>query len=250
MIEITRQGIELIKSFEGLKLKAYKDIKGVLTIGYGHTGKDVFDGQKITLEEADEFLQSDIENIKKQLNKLIKVDLNNNQYSALICLVYNIGIGNFSKSTLLKLINQGDFDKVDIEFLKWCKITKDNKKVKVKGLENRRIKELELFKLKETSKEENKEENKENKTSNYLDDINDNLNKATIILNKFTLFIEVLKTCYKKIFALIFIQVFTYLEGKASKIIKFLIDYNLYLYIILIIIIIYIIIYYIKKRKN
>lgn len=88
---INKQGLELVKQFEGLYLKAYKCPSGVLTIGYGHT-KGVKDGQTITEKQAEKFLLQDLEQAEKQVEKYQKkYNFNDNQRSALISFAFNIG---------------------------------------------------------------------------------------------------------------------------------------------------------------
>lgn len=97
-MKINDSGLQLIKSFEGCKLTAYKDAVGVLTIGYGHT-KGVKAGQKITQAQADEYLKQDIARFEKAVNAL-KMDFNENQFSALVSFAFNCGAG--SLETLCK----------------------------------------------------------------------------------------------------------------------------------------------------
>ena len=107
-MKINETGLALIKSFEGLRLKAYKCPAGVWTVGYGHTGGDVKAGMIITEEEAEELLRQDLERFEEGVENLVEVELNENQFCALVSLAYNIGLGNFKRSTLLKLINKGN----------------------------------------------------------------------------------------------------------------------------------------------
>ena len=135
-------GIDLIKEFEGCRLTAYQDQKGIWTIGYGHTGDDVYDGLKWTEDEADDNLVADIEN--KAYNyvvKLVKVKLNDNQLSALCSLCYNIGAGNFGNSTLLKILNAGNYDGVPYQFSRWNKVNR----ITDVGLTRRRQAEIDLW---------------------------------------------------------------------------------------------------------
>lgn len=112
-------GIKLIKAFEGCKLKAYRDIVGVLTIGYGHTGADVFEGQVITQEEAERLLRDDLEAFEVGVARLVKVSLTENQFAALVSFAYNLGLRALGGSTLLKLLNKGDPEGAALEFTKW-----------------------------------------------------------------------------------------------------------------------------------
>lgn len=134
------KAIELIKKYEGFSARPYKCPAGVLTIGYGRT-IDVRP-YEITTEEAETiWLDKYVKTIADQILAIVKVDLSNNQICALIDFVYNLGIGNFKSSTLLRKINQGDFSAAANEFLKWNKAGG----IVLKGLENRRIAERMLF---------------------------------------------------------------------------------------------------------
>ena len=143
-MKISYIGLDLIKSYETLQLTAYRALKTekYLTIGYGHYGPDVKEGQTITKDEATKLLQQDVQTAENELNQLIKqnVLLTQNQFDALCSLVFNIGVGNFRKSTLRKkLLNH--IQSVDCEFMKW--VYSDGHYVQ--GLYNRRKKEVELF---------------------------------------------------------------------------------------------------------
>ena len=140
-MNISKNGINLIKEFEGLKLEAYKCPAGIWTIGYGHTGKNVFKGLKINQEEAEKFLINDLEIHSNYINKLIKIPINQNQFDALISLEYNIGYNAFKNSTLLKFLNEKKYNKAAEEFDKWVY----SNKRKLNGLIKRRKKEKELF---------------------------------------------------------------------------------------------------------
>lgn len=134
------KAIDLIKKYEGFSARPYKCPAGVLTIGYGRT-IDVRP-YEITTEEAETiWLDKYVKTIAGQILALVNVELSNNQICALIDFVYNLGIGNFKSSTLLRKINQGDFSAAANEFLKWNKAGG----IVLKGLENRRITERMLF---------------------------------------------------------------------------------------------------------
>jgi lysozyme len=115
-----RNGLSMIKKYEGCKLHAYADVVGVWTIGYGHT-KGVKPGQTITQEQADTWLMEEYDQFEAGVKKLLHVPVNENQLGALVCFAYNVGLGNLSSSTLLKKINAGDFKGADSEFAKWNK---------------------------------------------------------------------------------------------------------------------------------
>lgn len=134
-------GISIIKRYESLRLFAYYCPAGILTIGYGHTGQDVKSGMQISEHMAEELLKSDLERFEKEILSLLKVTVSENQFSALVSLVFNIGPGNFSESTLLKYLNKGLIIPAANEFEKW---NRSNKKILV-GLKKRRQEEKELF---------------------------------------------------------------------------------------------------------
>lgn len=132
---------QVIKDHEGLRLTAYKDGGGVWTIGYGHTGSDVREGLTIPLSEAERLLTRDLRTAEWHVTRLVQVKLTQNQFDALVSFVYNVGGDAFEKSTMLRLLNAGEYEGSANQFLRW---NKDNGKV-VDGLTNRRRKERELF---------------------------------------------------------------------------------------------------------
>lgn len=139
--------LDTIQQFEGLKLKAYKDSVGIWTIGFGNifnldTGKPIKEGDEITQETADRWLKIEVDNLQDKMRKIITVPLNNNQWTALTSLAYNIGFGAFKRSTLLRLLNAGA-SKEDVakQILRWNKAGGKE----IKGLTNRRQAEYNLF---------------------------------------------------------------------------------------------------------
>jgi lysozyme len=132
-------GIDLIKRYEGLRLKAYQCSAGVWTIGYGHT-KEVSEGMVISPATADAFLRDDLAVAESAVEK-VKVALNDNEFSALVAFVFNVGVGAFTQSTLLKKLNAEQFDAAADEFLRW---NKSGGKA-LKGLARRRAAERALF---------------------------------------------------------------------------------------------------------
>jgi len=145
-MKLNDNGINLIKSFESCRLHAYPDpaTKGEpYTIGWGHTGKGVTKDSSWTQEQADAVFLHDLYVTCQGIYPLLKQDLTDNQFSAIVSLVYNIGIGNFKKSTLLKLLNLGAFENAAKEFLKWNKAAGKE----MKGLTRRRLAEQMLFHL-------------------------------------------------------------------------------------------------------
>ena len=112
------KGINLIKKYEGFRAKAYKCPADKWTIGYGHT-LNVKPTDVITKEQAEHFLGQDIEFAEKEVNRH-NLDINQNQFDALVSFVFNLGVGNFARSTLLKKIksNPGD-ETIRKEFERW-----------------------------------------------------------------------------------------------------------------------------------
>jgi len=143
-MKTSNKGIDLIRQFEGLRLKAYLDSVGVPTIGYGHT-KGVKLGQTITEQQAIEFLKQDLADAELTVNRRVNVELTQNQFDALVSLVYNIGSGNFSKSSVLRFLNMENYSRAGLSFGLFNKGRVNGKLVVLKGLTNRRKMETDLF---------------------------------------------------------------------------------------------------------
>lgn len=141
-MKISENGLNLIKHFEGCELQAYKCPAGVWTIGYGHI-KTAHEGKVITQEQADEMLVEEMEEYEGYINRAVKVELNQNQFDAMVSWVYNLGNGNLGASTLLKVLNMGDYAGVPAQMLRW---NKAGGKV-LEGLTRRRQAEADLFGL-------------------------------------------------------------------------------------------------------
>lgn len=139
-MKVSNAGIELVKQFEGLKLKAYRDSVGIPTIGYGHTHA-VKDGDVITVQQADAFLREDLQVAELTVNTNVKVKMSQGQFDSLVSFVFNLGAGNFVKSTLLKKLNAGDYTGAAAEFGKWVNAGG----VPLQGLIKRRAAEREMF---------------------------------------------------------------------------------------------------------
>ena len=131
---------DFIKNFEGERLKAYQCSAGVWTIGVGHT-KGVKPNDRVTKEESRKLFAQDLITFKFEMLPLVKVDVTQGQFVALLSFVFNLGITSFKTSTLLKKLNQGDYVGASNEFLRWKYA---NGKVE-KGLLNRRQAEKALF---------------------------------------------------------------------------------------------------------
>lgn len=133
--------IDIIKKHEGLRLEAYLPTPNdVWTIGYGHT-HTTKQGMKITAGQAESLLRKDILWVEKAVNKLVVVPLTQNQFDALSSIVFNIGEGAFSTSTLLRLLNSGDYEGAANQFPRWNK----QKGRVLNGLTKRRQEERQLF---------------------------------------------------------------------------------------------------------
>jgi lysozyme len=140
--QISQRGIQLIKRWEGCKLKAYRDVKGVWTIGWGTTDpRYAFDGNEITQAQADHLFMQDVLKFQREIAPLIRVDIAQGHWDALVSLAYNIGSGAFRSSTLLRLLNQGDYAGAQAQFSRWIY---SGKKV-YQGLINRRADEAQVF---------------------------------------------------------------------------------------------------------
>src|SRR6185295_9414570 len=152
-------GRKLIESYEGLILQTYDDandhivmpgdpVKGVLTIGYGHTSAagepKVMAGMTITKELADQYLANDLIKVERDVERLVKVPLNQNQFDALVSFTFNLGAGNLARSSLLKKLNAGDYSGAADEFLKWTG-AKQIGSGPIPGLVRRREAERKLF---------------------------------------------------------------------------------------------------------
>tara|TARA_B100000530_G_scaffold132705_1_gene82713 strand:- start:5271 stop:5696 length:426 start_codon:yes stop_codon:yes gene_type:complete len=139
-MQTSKTGIDLIKHFEGCELYAYKCPAGVWTIGYGHT-KGVEPGMQITEQDAEDMLKEELIEYESYINDLVTVGLNQNQFDAMVSWVYNLGAGNLKASTLLKVLNAGDYAGVPEQMLRW---NKAGGKV-LEGLTRRRQAEADLF---------------------------------------------------------------------------------------------------------
>lgn len=118
MMTYSKYGLHMTEQFEGCKLKAYQDVKGIWTIGYGHTA-GVHSGMTCTQAEADTWLQQDIQWAAGRVNADVHVQLTQGEFDALVDFVFNAGVGNFEHSTLLKLVNAEDLNDAASQFAKW-----------------------------------------------------------------------------------------------------------------------------------
>ena len=142
---INQAGLNLIESFEGLRLAAYQDVAGIWTIGYGHI-RGVRPGMTITKEQAILFLQQDLSDAETSVDSLTaSVPTTNNQYAAMVSLCFNIGTGNFRTSSVLRFHLARDYTSAADKFLLWDKATEDGHLVEVPGLLRRREAERDLY---------------------------------------------------------------------------------------------------------
>lgn len=141
-IKTSQAGIDLIKRWEGCRIKAYRCPAGIWTVGYGHTGT-VKPGTSISYDKAEELLKQDLQRFEKAVKTLVTVPINQNQFDALVSFTYNVGVKAFGDSTLLSLLNQKKYLPASDQFLRW---TKAGSKT-LPGLVLRRSEERDLFLL-------------------------------------------------------------------------------------------------------
>ena len=141
----SQKGIDLIKHYEGLRLKAYVCSGNKNTIGYGTTiypnGNFVELTDTCTKEQAETYLKNDLKRFESAVNRLVGLPINQNQFDALVCFTYNVGVGNLQSSTLLKMINLNKFEEASLQFERWNKAGGKE----LKGLTLRRLAEKKLF---------------------------------------------------------------------------------------------------------
>lgn len=147
-MQVSDSGINLIKSFEGFRAKAYPDPKtggDPWTVGYGTTkfpsGRPVKQGDSVTPGQAELYLREDVKKFANSVDALVTVPLKQCQYDALVSFVYNLGATNFRTSTLLKKLNAKDYKGASDEFLRWVS---PGSSVEA-GLRRRRTAERNLF---------------------------------------------------------------------------------------------------------
>ena len=145
-MNISVHGLQFIGDHEGLRLEAYPDPGSggePWTVGYGHTGPEVVPGYTVTPKQAIDDLQADSDWAARGVTQEVMVPLSQNQFDALCSLVFNIGLGNFQRSTLLRLLNDGDYSGAAQQFGQWNKAAG---KIML-GLIKRRADEKALFLL-------------------------------------------------------------------------------------------------------
>lgn len=154
-MQMSPHGLELLEQWEGFKLTVYKDSAGLPTIGVGHlltkselssgkitiNGVPVKYGNGLTEQQVTDLLGQDVGPASAAVNGGVKVPLNQNQFDALVSFTFNVGVGAFNSSTLLKVLNQKQYDQVPTQLLRW---TRAGGQV-VQGLVNRRNNEIKLW---------------------------------------------------------------------------------------------------------
>ncbi|MBL8790220.1 MAG: lysozyme [Rhizobiales bacterium] len=144
-MKVTEEGLALIRRFEGFRSEAYRDAVGVWTIGYGHTSMagppKVTAGLRISAEEGAAILARDVEHFAAGVAQLVKVPISDTQFSALVSFAYNVGLGAFRASSVLKAVNEGDFPAVPHRLGLWVRAGGKT----LPGLVKRRAMEGELF---------------------------------------------------------------------------------------------------------
>lgn len=121
MREIPKSCIDLVKKFEGRMLQSYKCPAGVWTIGYGATGPGIGPGVRWTLKQAEDDLLERLGRFGAEVDELVKVPMNDNEYGALVCFAYNVGVGALKGSTLLRLLNEDKREEAARQFQRWDK---------------------------------------------------------------------------------------------------------------------------------
>ena len=139
-MKVSDAGLQLIKDSEGFSSVAYRDAVGVWTVGYGHTG-GVQKGDTLTPDQADETLRQDAATAEQAVSRLVKVPLTQGQFDALVSFTFNLGAGALEGSTLLRLLNAGDYEGASSQFGRWIHAGS----AVLPGLVARREKERELF---------------------------------------------------------------------------------------------------------
>ena len=117
---LSEEGLSFIKEREGLELMPYQDVAGIWTVGYGST-TEVVPGEKITEVEAGERLKEDVRHAENCVNQLVTVPLTQGEFDCLCSFVFNVGCFAFSKSTLLRKLNDGDYESIPAELARWDK---------------------------------------------------------------------------------------------------------------------------------
>lgn len=160
-MKMSALGRQMLTDLEGFKTRMYHDSAGLPTIGVGHlitqqelaqgyilnrrTGQQINWRGEISQGDVDAILEQDLSEYEEAVNRLVAADLAQHQFDALVSFCFNVGETRFGKSTLLRLVNAGNFAAVADQFRVWTKVTVNGKKVQVRGLLNRRNKEIAMW---------------------------------------------------------------------------------------------------------
>ena len=160
-MQMSALGRQMLTDLEGFKTRMYHDSAGLPTIGVGHlitqqelaqgyilirrTGQQINWRGEISQGDVDAILEQDLPEYEEAVNRLVAADLAQHQFDALVSFCFNVGETRFGKSTLLRLVNAGNFAAVADQFRVWTKVTINGKKVQVRGLLNRRNKEISMW---------------------------------------------------------------------------------------------------------
>lgn len=140
-MKASQKAIDLIKTFEGLEKNSYRCVAEVWTVGYGHTGDDVYPGMRITESQAEDLLKKDLKRFEDGVNELIEVPITQGIMDSLVSFSFNVGLGALSESTLLRLLNQRKYAEAGDQLLRWDKVDG----VPLAGLTRRRKAERSLW---------------------------------------------------------------------------------------------------------
>ena len=143
-MKISQEGLSLIKKFEGCELEAYKCAAGVWTIGYGST-HGIEEDMSISKERAEELLLEDVEKFETFVLDAVEMPMSQHQFDAMVSWTFNLGPSNLNASTLLKVLNKGDYEDVPAQIKRWNKASGQV----LEGLTRRREAEALLFEGKE-----------------------------------------------------------------------------------------------------
>ena len=146
-METSKKGVTFIARHEGFRDSVYKDVAGLPTIGYGHLIKPGEEYTTITHEEAIALLHEDLRIAEQAVESAVKVPLRQCEFDALVSFTFNLGSGALRASTLLKKLNDSDYEGASNEFKRWDKARVNGELVSVKGLRLRRIEEALLFRF-------------------------------------------------------------------------------------------------------
>ncbi|MBB6251449.1 lysozyme [Nitrospirillum iridis] len=142
---INSAGLALLRAFESCELEAYRDVAGIWTIGWGHTGRDVVPGLEINQQRADALLLGDLDPVERRLSTL-RAPLNDNQFGAFAVFLFNVGLGALNGEGMSAALSSPDWEvAVPVQMLRWNKATVKGQKVVVPGLARRREAEVAMW---------------------------------------------------------------------------------------------------------